>query len=686
MCAVAEDVQASEPNEITQEAEADEEESTNPDGGLPSSDAPSSPGENEVVEDSGAEDEANTGETQQGDKQDEEAPSEGAEEDSGFEGDAETEGEGQLTSDDESSVAPLAAAPSSTLAVRAASVVETVGGETRYETSAQQAKYAFSSSTWAIVTTGEGYADAIGAAGLAGALKCPIVLTTPRSLSKSASSTLSSLGVSQVILLGGNDAVSASVESQLRSVVGSKGSVVRLGGATRYETQMEVYKWGKARGLWKGDVAVVATGANFADALSISPLSYKLSAPVFFVNESGSLPSSQLSSIRSCGKSTFLIAGGPVVVSTKVDSTLSGLGKVERLSGATRYETSVKIAQYAVSSLGMSWEGTAFSSGENPYDALGGGAVQGAQGSVLVLKKSPDTSLPWGSARPSRITFFGGKDVFSSAYKVLVAIKGGWAPTAVQGVSYKDAGNGWVQIDGAYCLRSGNNFLTGWQKKDGSWYYLNPTTYARMTGWITVGGVPYHLDSNGRYIASHSHNIAWAGQPNNYYCGPASGYMILRNVGATRSASGTSLNVYNVASYMGTTTSGTNFATRAFANGMNRWLGKNVYTTVHTPSYATVRNAIMNSFRNGYASAVDTQERYGGPHLNGHSNSTFSHIMVVDSYNQDNDTVTIVDPGAGTVWSGSAQKFSVNLNYLVTQFMQKEVFFDREHIGLHYAR
>lgn len=94
----------------------------------------------------------------------------------------------------------------------------------------------------------------------------------------------------------------------------------------------------------------------------------------------------------------------------------------------------------------------------------------------------------------------------------------------------------------------------------------------------------------------------------------------------------------------------------------------------------------MNSFRNGYASAVDTQERRGGPHLNGHSNSTFSHIMVVDSYNQDNDTATIVDPGAGTVWSGSAQKFSVNLNYLVTQFMQKEVFFDREHIGLHYAR
>ena len=107
-----------------------------------------------------------------------------------------------------------------------------------------------------------------------------------------------------------------------------------------------------------------------------------------------------------------------------------------------------------------------------------------------------------------------------------------------------------------------------------------------MTGWITVGGVPYHLDSNGRYIASHSHNIARAGQPNNYYCGPASGYMIPRNAGANRSTSGTSLAVYNIASYMGMTTSGTNFATRAFANGMNRWLGKRL----HDGSYHVVRD------------------------------------------------------------------------------------------------
>lgn len=94
----------------------------------------------------------------------------------------------------------------------------------------------------------------------------------------------------------------------------------------------------------------------------------------------------------------------------------------------------------------------------------------------------------------------------------------------------------------------------------------------------------------------------------------------------------------------------------------------------------------MNSYRNGYATAVDVVERRGGPHLNGHNIATFYHIMVVDGYNQDNDTATLVDPGAGTVWGGSKQKFNCGLNYLVTNFMQHEVYSDRERICVHYAR
>lgn len=248
------------------------------------------------------------------------------------------------------------------------------------------------------------------------------------------------------------------------------------------------------------------------------------------------------------------------------------------------------------------------------------------------------------------------------------------------------AATGFQTIDGKkYYFDSSGVMQTGWVTISGSKYYFN-SSGVMQTGVVSINGTNYYIASNGVYSATNYHNIEWAGQPNNYYCGPASGYMVLRNVGAWYSASGTYLTVYNVASYMGTTTAGTNFQTRQFMNGMNGWLGKSVYTSVHTPSYSTVRNAILNSYVNGYATVVDTIERRGGAHLNGHNNATFYHIMVVDGYNQETDQVQLVDPGAGTVWSGSSQKFWYSLSSLVTNFMQTEIDYSREHIGVHYAK
>ena len=47
-------------------------------------------------------------------------------------------------------------------------------------------------------------------------------------------------------------------------------------------------------------------------------------------------------------------------------------------------------------------------------------------------------------------------------------------------------------------------------------------------------------------------------------------------------------------------------------------------------------------------------ERRGGYHPNGHSNSTFSHAIVVDAYNTSDDSVLFDDPLASY---GGAQKF-----------------------------
>ena len=182
----------------------------------------------------------------------------------------------------------------------------------------------------------------------------------------------------------------------------------------------------------------------------------------------------------------------------------------------------------------------------------------------------------------------------------------------------------------------------------------------------------------------YRHNVQWAGQPNNYYCGPTSGYMILGNVGAMHSANGTTLSINNVAKYMKTDFYGyTSFADRCFEKGMDSWLGMDIYSTYPTPGYRTTRNAILQSYSAGYPAVLDAQERRGGPHFNGHNNATFSHIMVVDAYNSATDELVLVDPGAKTLWRDAEKSFHYpSLKRFVDNHLSGNVQMKGHHIGV----
>ena len=319
--------------------------------------------------------------------------------------------------------------------------IRTIGGSTRYETSALQALDSFMTSEWVIIAGGESYADSISAAGLAGALKCPIILTSPKELLGVTSEAIAKLGARKVIVLGGTEVVSESVFASLEK---NAVSIVRLFGNTRYETQLEVFKFGVANKLW-GSTAVVAYGENFADALSISPLSYKLRAPVFYTKADGSLPDDQLAAVKSSGVTEIVVTGKNQVVSDSARKKLRDVCPLVELGGNTRYETSEVIAKYCVGSRGMTWNGTAYASGETPFDALGGGPAQGNCNSVIVLKndtRALDASVPYTST-PSSIKFFGGQAVFTGAFKSRMALASGYSLSDIDGLLvYVDAGHG----------------------------------------------------------------------------------------------------------------------------------------------------------------------------------------------------------------------------------------------------
>ncbi len=312
--------------------------------------------------------------------------------------------------------------------VSAQGAVRPFSGANRYETAALQATYGWQSSRYAVVAGGYGWPDALTASSLAGALDCPVLLTPKEGLDASASQALSSLGVSHVVVVGDENAVSAAAAD----AIGAKGiAVERLGGADRYATQMEIYRYGadpsknpEGRVLWGSDAVVLASGVSPADALSASPVAFCAKAPVFLADASCSLNADQLAALSSAGGfATALVMGDTNRVSKAAESAAAAAsGRTERFAGADRYDTSARVAKWGIQNgfLG-SWEGSAFATGQNPADALGGGALQGRERSPLLLVDDGwcgyATSVLKGSG-VSYVKFFGDTPSVSSTSRV----------------------------------------------------------------------------------------------------------------------------------------------------------------------------------------------------------------------------------------------------------------------------
>lgn len=147
------------------------------------------------------------------------------------------------------------------------------GGTGRYNDTAGKASAAPTGGTalpTAIVAMGTGFQDAESASTLAYAQRFPILLTSPSALSPQTTSALQDLGIKQVIVMGGQDAVSNAVVSSLE---GLGLSVLRVAGETYSGTSVELAGFettGDGNGLgWSGTGSVtVARGNGFTDGLA----------------------------------------------------------------------------------------------------------------------------------------------------------------------------------------------------------------------------------------------------------------------------------------------------------------------------------------------------------------------------------------------------------------------------------
>jgi hypothetical protein len=313
-----------------------------------------------------------------------------------------------------------------------------LSGDGRDATAARIALEAYPrGSAGAILASGANFPDALSATGLAGVLDYPVVLTTGEGLSADARAALEFLAadasVFELLIIGGTSAVSESAESEATSLLASaRVAVYRLAGADRFATSQEVFYHGQMAGGWKGTV-IVATGMGFADALSISPYAAFAPAPILLC-DGQSLSAGMKADIASADFTRALVIGGTGAVSDTVSGELEGMlgsGRVTRLGGQDRFQTSLLIAEWEIAEAGMGVDGAGITTGLNFPDGLAGGALLGQTGSVLLLTSPDDTTtlglLPAHRGRVNLLRFFGGESVVSRELRVMAVDGLGWA-------------------------------------------------------------------------------------------------------------------------------------------------------------------------------------------------------------------------------------------------------------------
>lgn len=168
----------------------------------------------------------------------------------------------------------------------------------------------------------------------------------------------------------------------------------RISGASRYATAVAVSKHGYPNPATVSTV-IVANGQNFPDALSAGALGAKLKAPLLLTG-AATLDAATKTELQRLNPTRVLVIGGTGAVSAaafnQIKSAMPALSadKFERISGKSRYETSIAIAKR-----GWTTSGTVFAvTGESFADALSAGAAAGKLGVPVVLVPGSKSAAP----------------------------------------------------------------------------------------------------------------------------------------------------------------------------------------------------------------------------------------------------------------------------------------------------
>ena len=295
-----------------------------------------------------------------------------------------------------------------------------LSGADRYETAAAVARATFPNGVSTVVLgSGVTFADSLAGAYYAGidnascVSRTGMLLTAPSSLSPAARQAIRDLRVAQVVILGGPQAVTESVASELRSITststnGGPLTVLRVSGTNRWDT---MYRLNIACGLDAvGSVggkrtALVASGLNFPDALAAAGAAYGRQLPLVLTppDQLGAEARRVLSELQI---EQVLIMGGAGAVGPAVNSAITQMGITiaAQFGGANRQDTAAQFAAYATANLGFSDSVVALARGTDFADALTGAQYTAPTTAAATSTSARSSYQAAGSGAPLLLT------------------------------------------------------------------------------------------------------------------------------------------------------------------------------------------------------------------------------------------------------------------------------------------
>lgn len=242
----------------------------------------------------------------------------------------------------------------------------------------------------AIVARSDSFADSLAAGALAGALNAPVLLNPAgEGLHSTIASELARLGVDDVLAIGGTAAVSPMAVADMEA---EGYTVQRVAGENRVATAaavMDLAFYDVSETLYLA--RAFGTGSSaFADSLGAGMLAGTGAAPLM-ITDTPTLSDETRAVIESHTSLTrVVIVGGTAAVSGTVETQLRGMGlDVERIAGATRFETAALVADRSfdparsrVVAVVDGLSDNSWASGY-PASAAGGGAVVLTNGNAV---------------------------------------------------------------------------------------------------------------------------------------------------------------------------------------------------------------------------------------------------------------------------------------------------------------